>query len=1183
MKQTQPVRVRIGSFELHLRTGELRAGDQKTVLQEQPLQVLRLLIEAQGELVGREEIRKKLWPNDTIVEFDHSINAAIKNLRRALGDSADQPKYIETLARRGYRLMVPVERMASDDSCDEIAAVAHGDAVRLQPEPSLLGKKVSHYRVLEIIGGGGMGLVYKAEDLKLGRQAALKFLPEELASDPVALQRFEREARTASSLDHPNICTIYGVEEHESQPFIAMQLLAGETLRDRLAALVSLKKALPVDELLNIAVQITSGLEAAHAKGIIHRDIKPANIFLTDSGQVKILDFGIAKAAVEEPATRVEQAFRPASGESLPLSSRAERVAVAASEVEESAVASRGVTAGPSTALPLIPQTTRDGEEGGRSAQDDNSKIVGGGATAQLFAPSATPDATLTRLGSTMGTVGYMSPEQVRGEKLDARTDIFSFGLVLYEMATGQRAFGAETAELLYSAILTQTPVPVHQLNAALPAKLERIIDRALEKDREQRYQTAAGMRTDLQNLKQDSAGGGRYTAPRDSLRRLKSIAAQTKKVWMAAIAVLLFAALTAAGLYYRARRAQRLTEKDTVVLADFANSTGDAVFNDSLRTALSVSLGQSPFLNVLSDRKIASTLKRMTRPVDTKLTPDVARELCLRAGSKAYIAGAIDSLGNEYALWLNAVNCQSGKTLAQEQVMATSKDNVLPKLGEAASKLRGQLGESLASVQEFDAPLAQLTTSSLEALQALSLGNRARNEKDSEAALPYYQRAVQLDPGFASGYYALGVVYSNLGELERAREYHTKAFELREHTSAHEKLLITASYYTEVTGELDKAVQAYQEMIAAFPRDDTAYLNLGNVYSSLGSYEKAAELIRQQMQLSPASVTPYAYGDLTNYLLALGLPGEARQTIQEAQARNLDDPSLHFALYGMAFLAADSTAMAQQQQWIAANPAVENFGLALASDTVAYGGRLSKARELTKRAVDSAVRADSKENGAIWWENAALSEAAFGNLAQAKQEAAQGEKLYPASQGVEAEAALAFAMARDAARAESLAQELNQRYPLDTQMQSLWLPAIQAQLALNRKDPAQAINKLQAALPPIEYGQIDFIAQMSCLYPTYIRGQAYLAAGQGKEAAAEFQKILDHSGGVWNCWTGALARLGVARANALEAKNSTGADADAARSRALAAYKNFLTLWKDADPDIPIYKEAKAEYAKLQ
>jgi tetratricopeptide (TPR) repeat protein len=503
-----------------------------------------------------------------------------------------------------------------------------------------------------------------------------------------------------------------------------------------------------------------------------------------------------------------------------------------------------------------------------------------------------------------------------------------------------------------------------------------------------------------------------------------------------------------------------------------------------------------------------------------------------------------------------------------------------LDAVGQAAAKLRGELGESLASVQKFDVPLMEATTSSLEALKAYSLGTKALGERGSAASLPYNQRAIQLDPNFAMGYRAVGTDYFNMGEIERASEYFTKAFELREHASDREKMAITGTYYSTVTGELEKAAKVCQEQIESYPRDDRPYNSLGLVYNALGQYEKAIDAYRQSIRINSDSLPPRV--NLPNSLLALQQFDEARQTIQQAHVRKMDVLILHNALYALAFLKADSSAIAEQQKWFAGQPDYENFGLSLASDTEAYSGHLGKARELTKRSVESAIHADSKENGAIWHENAALREAAFGNATEAKQDAADGLKLTPTSQSVGVEAALAYAMAGDTVRSESMAQDLNKRFPLDTQVQSLWLPAIRAQVALDRKNPSAAIESLQAAIP-IELGQIGFVANISCLYPTYIRGEAYLAAGQGKPAAAEFQKILDHSGIVWNCWTGALAHLGLARAYALDSKSSQGADADAARTRALTAYKDFFALWKDADPDIPILKQAKAEYAKLQ
>jgi DNA-binding winged helix-turn-helix (wHTH) protein len=648
--------------------------------------------------------------------------------------------------------------------------------------------------------------------------------------------------------------------------------------------------------------------------------------------------------------------------------------------------------------------------------------------------------------------------------------------------------------------------------------------------------------------------------------------------VALSAATLVVLVAILGGTWYWQSHRAPKLTEKDTIVLADFDNRTGDPVFDDTLNTALSVSLRQSPFLNALSDSAVAKTLQLMTRPADTRLTPEVGQELCLRAGSQAYIAGSIDSLGKEYVLGLKAVNCQSGDTLTVEQVTAASKEKVLDSLGEAASKLRAELGESLATVQKFDVPLAQATTSSLEALQAYSLGMKAGGEKGSAAALPYFQRAIALDPNFAMGYLLVGNDYNNLSEVGRASEYVSKAFQLREHASEREKLSIAAAYYR-VTGELDKAAQTSQERVESYPRESIAYSGLGLVYASQGEYQKSAEIASKGLRVASDQV--YLYEVSAFDAMALQRFDEARQIIHEAQAQKLDDSFLHNDLYALAFLGADSAAMAEQQRWFASKPEYENFGLALASDSEAYKGHVAKAQELTKRAVDSAIRADSKENGAIWQTNAALQLAAYGNFAPARQAAAEGLKLAPTSQGVESEAALAFAMAGDTARAESMAQDLAKRFPLDTQMQSLWLPAVRAQLALNRKNADSALNTLQSATP-LELGTIQFANNLSCLYHVYVRGEAYLAAGKGSAAAAEFQKILDHSGIVWNCWTGALAHLGVARANALEARSSRGADAEAARARALAAYKDFLTLWKDADPAVPVLKLAKAEYAQL-
>jgi eukaryotic-like serine/threonine-protein kinase len=968
----------------------------------------------------------------------------------------------------------------------------------------MIGQTISHYRIVEKLGAGGMGVVYKAADTRLHRFVALKFLPEEVARDPLALVRFRREAQASSALNHPNICTIHDIGEENGQAFIAMEFLEGVTLKHRMVG-----RPLDIETLLSLGVEIADGLDAAHSKGIIHRDIKPANIFVIARGHAKILDFGLAKI--------------------------------------DSARRSRETGSGP------------------------NDPTIG--------------DKDITIQNSTVGTVSYMSPEQIVDKPLDERTDLFSFGVTLYEMATGRLPFDRQTTGATFGAILHESAELPSHWNPNVPPQLDGIIAKALEKNRELRYQHASEMRIDLQRLKRDSESGQISAAISGSVTAAGVSAAGRQKAWKIVVPLLLatflVVGLVGGGLYYRShQQSKRLTEKDTIVLTDFANSTGDPIFDDTLKTALNVSLRQSPFLNVLPESKVAKTLKLMTLSPGAKLTPELAREVCQRAGGKAYIAGAIGSLGSKYVLELKAVNCQSGDTLAEEQVAAASKEKVLDALGNAASKLRAELGESLATVQKFDVPLAEATTSSLEALKAYTLGRRTLNEKGPAAALPYRQHAIELDPNFAMGFVAVGDNYMNLSEVGRASEYYTKAFQLRDRTSEREKLAITAMYYSYVVGDLDKATQAYHESIESYPRIDSNYGNLGSVYAEQGQYEKATEVTREAVRLWPDTVSWYE--NIGNYALALQRFDDARQIIHEAQARKLDDYIVHNALYALAFLTADSAGMTEQQQWFASKPEYEHVGLALVSDTEACAGHLGKARELTKRAVDSAIHVDSRENGAIWQANAALQQAAYGNVAEGRQGAAKAFELAPESQGVGVEVALAFAMAGDSARAESLAQDLGKRFPMDSQVQSIWLPAIQAQMALNRKNPAAALS----ALPPvaaIELGQISFVSNMSCLYHIYVRGEAYIAAGQGTAAAAEFQKILNHGGIVWNCWTGALAHLGLARANALQSRTSQGADADAARVRALAAYKDFLTLWKDADPDIPILKIAKAEYAKLR
>jgi serine/threonine protein kinase len=987
--------------------------------------------------------------------------------------------------------------------------------------PAMTGRRMGAYRILRELGQGGMAVVYLGErdDQVYRKQVAIKMVKPGVGTEQV-LQRFRNERQTLAALDHSNIVKLLdGGSSEDGSPYLVMEYVEGLPI-DRYCDL----NQLSISDRLRLFREVCSAVQYAHENLVVHRDLKPANILIAKGGVPRLLDFGIAK----------------------------------------------------------------------------------------LLNPECFQTALVTRTDWRPMTPEYASPEQIRGHTVTAATDVYSLGVLLFELLTGHRPYRSAGQSLLEmerlvcetdpekpsaaiswieekasgdgdartaitaESVSSQRGLHPAELQRRLRGDLDTIVMTALRKEPERRY---ASVQEFSQDIERYLAGlPVRARKPTASYRAGKILRRHKESV----AAVVIVFALVALVVAWEANRRSRhlmigLTEKDTVVLADFANSTGDAVFDDTLKTALSVSLRQSPFLNVLSDSKVASTLQQMTRPASAKLTPDVTRELCQRARSKAYVAGSIGSLGDQYVLEVKAVNCENGDTLAQEQLTAKSKEKVLDALGKAASKLRGQLGESLAMVQKFDVPLDQATTASLDALRAYSLGRKELYEKGVLAALPYDQRAIQLDPNFAMGYDSVGNDYNGLSQLGRASEYYTKAFQLREHASERERLTIAADYYSNVTGELNKAAQTYQEEIESYPRGPAAYGNLSLVYAAQGKYEKAAEYQSRALRLAPDAAGSYT--NLANDAIALQRLGETLQIIHEAQARKLDEPVLHYTLYGLGFLKVDSAAMAEQQQWFAGTPGYENVGLSFASDTEAYAGHLAKARELTKQAVDSAVRADGKENGAIWQAIAAQREAAFGNADLARKLAVEALKLAPSSQGAESEAALALAMAGDTARSESLAQNLNKRFPLDTQMQLLWLPAIQAQLALDRKNPTAALNTLQAA-SSIEFGSTPFVNNGSCLYHVYVRGEAYLAAGQGSAAAVEFQKILDHSGLVWNCWTGAFAHLGVARANALEARTSQGADA--ARARALAAYQDFLTLWKDADPDISILKQARAEYAKL-
>ena len=950
----------------------------------------------------------------------------------------------------------------------------------------MIGQTFSHYRVLEKLGTGGMGIVYKAQDLRLERYVALKFLPDNLVHDSQALERFRREALAASALNHANICTVHDIGEQNGRPFLAMEFIEGETLRQHVNG-----KPLPVEEILNLSIQIADALDAAHSEGIIHRDIKPANIFVTKRGQAKVLDFGLAK------------------------------------------LVNKGLRSGDTTDF-------------SHHALEEPISIV----------------------GVISGTPSYMSPEQIRGDDLDTRADVFSMGLLMYEMATGLKAFPGSTGGLIIEAILSRQPAPVRSVNPEIPIELEAIINKAIEKDKERRYQSAAELRGDLQLLKRGFESGHTVTSVLLASSHSQTMTWRKRKKWAipAGIAAVVVA-MALGGWFYDTRRAHALSETDTIVLADFTNKTGDAVFDDTLRQGLTVQLEQSPFLSLISDQRARQTLQLMGKPADAKLTPQIARDLCTRTGSKAYLTGTISSLGSAYVLGLNAVNCQTGDSLAQEQVTADSKEHVLTALGDASTKLREKLGESLKSVQKLATPIEQATTPSLEALQAFTLARRTMTEQGNyAAAVPQFQRAIQLDPNLAMAYASLGTTYNNLGEKELAAENTRRAYELRGKVSEREKFYIESHYYHFVTGDLIKAKQVYEVWTQTYPREEVPLTNLGTLYQTLGQYEKALEDFKAAQRLSNSAIN---YSNSLTVLINLNRAAEAGKVAADAAAKKIDSPGIRLARYQLAFLQSDDAGMAEQVTWASEHAADESVLPCYQADTAAFFGQFGKARELTRQAVAEAQHAGRKERAAGCEAQAALREALFGNGGEARRFA--GNALRNSSgKDVLFVAALALALVGDTNSAAEVAEGMKVRFPEDTVVQFNYLPTLHAQIALNDGDKSRALEFLKNAAA-YELGLPGAGSYSTNMYPVYVRGQALLALQQGGEAAAEFQKLMDWQGVVGNEPIGALAILGLARARAM---NGETADARA-------SYNRFLSLWKNADSGFPLVAAVQAEVPK--
>jgi serine/threonine protein kinase/tetratricopeptide (TPR) repeat protein len=954
------------------------------------------------------------------------------------------------------------------------------DGARLEPDSDpLIGRTLSHYRIVEKLGGGGMGVVYKAEDTRLERCVALKFLAPDLAEDSEALARFRREARAASALNHSNICTVYDVGDEDGRAFLVMEFLEGTTLKQRIAA-----RPLDIDLLLTLAIEIADSLEAAHAAGIVHRDIKPANLFVTSRGHAKILDFGLAKVRS---------------------------------------------TAG-------------------------NSDIA------------ATTRAGLTGAGSVVGTIAYMSPEQVRGQDVDARTDLFSFGVVLYEMATGTTAFHGDTTGLIFDGILNRAPASAVQLNPDLPRELERIIAKCLEKDRDVRYQHASEIRADLQRLQRDRQSA--RLAPGTTMQARPALAGRSM-LWLSVAAAVVIAAGIAAAIY--SRRPPPLTDKDTIVLAEFTNTTGDAVFDDTLRQGLAVQLQQSPFLSLIPDDRIRRTLPLMNQPPDARLTPDIAQGVCVRIGSAAVLEGSIATLGSQYVLGLRAKNCATGDILANEQAQAARKEDVLSTLSQIATRFRSRIGESLATIEKHSVPLEEATTPSIEALQAYTAGLKTLNSVGWVRGHPLFQRAVAIDPGFAMAHAQVGFGYSVIGESALARPSIRKAYELRDRASAAERFFIETLYDRDVTGNLEREQRTLETWAESYPRDARPHgLISGLALTSTGKYELSIAEAEKAIALDP-DLTP-AYVNRAINQVFLNRLDDALLTVRHATDRKLQSPEWFFYVrYFVAFLRGSADELARMTTAARKIPLLEDITSHLEALHLAREGRLEDARRMSAIAVEIAQRSN-RERAGLFEAARAVWEGFYGNVTAARQSAAKALEL---GRGREVDYAAAFALglSSDLPRSRSLAEDLAREYPEDTSVQFMYLPTLRALVSLNAHEAAAAIQGLQTATRyDLALGVVGFIGRFGGLYPIYVRGQAYLTADQPAAAAAEFQKIVDHRSIVLVDPMDALARLQLARALVLAGDTV----------KAKSVYSELLTLWQNADAGIPKVMDARAEYGRL-
>ena len=966
----------------------------------------------------------------------------------------------------------------------------------------MIGERIAHYQIVEQLGRGGMGIVYRATDTKLGRQVALKFLPESTGQAAGMLDRFTREARSAAALNHPHICTIYEIGEHEGRPFIAMELLEGRTLADQIGG-----RPLPIGVSIDLALQIASALGVAHTSGIIHRDIKPANIFITASGAAKILDFGLAKSV------------------------------------------------GP-TAPPGAP-------DGATTADDGN----------------------LTGIGSTLGTIAYMSPEQARGQELDGRSDLFSLGLVLYEMVSGRQAFGGETTAVIFDGILNRTPRAPSELNSDVPPDLERIIAKAIEKDRDARYQTAADISNDLRHLKRITESGGTLatvasmpaagstawpSAASNSSARVSTVVPTGKtsapgRRWLPIAAVAAATAIVAAGIGYWQLRgtSHALAASDKILIADFGNTTGDAMFDGTLKQALAVKLEESPFLNVVADQRVRETLAFMNRPPETPVTQGVAREICQRQGIKAVMLGDIATLGSTYVVTLTAENCQNGEVLAREQVTATSKEQVLAAVGTAAATMRERLGESLASITKMDTAIEQSTTSSLEALKAFALGDAKRNTGSDQEAIPLFKRALELDSNFAVAHARLGTVYANLGETKPAIEHRTRAYELRERVSERERFYILGHYYSGVTQQIDKALETYDLWKQTYPRDPVPYINSGTLYSQRGETERAIEAFSKAIEIDPAR--RIAYSNLFGKYIELDRLDEARALL-ERQIKSLGEtPETEIKFYEIATRQGDRATAERYAARIEKGPLTSNL-MALRSAETAVAGRMRESRQFTERYAEMLRQQGLPQRALTATSQLVVASAFVGQNSVARE---LGERLAatsPADRGVDANANLAFAYAKlgDTAKARRFMADANPAALPDAPMRELMTQVFDGLLALSTGRPGEAIKRLENLPEQNRHSMV--------MHGLYTRAHAYAASGRWADAERDFRAVLARRPQLQFNLASPYSHVGLARALAAQGKTA------GAREE----YKKFLDMWSQADADIPVLQEVKAEVAKL-